>query len=43
MIGDLVIGDLNNLHSFQSDRKRKEIQLRTQVNQRLEENGERER
>ena len=28
---------------FQTDRKRKEIQLRTQVNQRLEESGERER
>ncbi len=28
---------------FQSERKRKEIQLRTQVNQRLEESGERER
>lgn len=28
---------------FQSERRRKEIQLRTQVNQKLEENGERER
>ena len=31
------------LFRFQSDRKRRELQMRTQVNQKLEESGERER
>ena len=38
-----VVKDVCTFYSFSTDRKRREIQMRTQIGQKLEEGGEREK